>query len=421
MSRRDWRQAQDAEIAATARAVAKHGSITRAAEALGIPRTTAQYRMEIARRKESMKDSKRKDPGASPAASSLNREQAKEINRLRQALAFTKDELAAFTALHVQRKEPVLTWRTPAGKSKQDPLTPILFTSDFHVGEVIRSEDLDGVNEYNQDIFCQRYQTMIDKTISVAKHNTGAAEFPGLFYIRGGDAISGSIHEELAESNDLSEIPACRLLHRTERAGIRRLAEAFGNVRVISIPGNHGRNTHKPRHKGYVMKSYESLLGWWLADSFDGDGKVTFWQPPSGDACFEVSGWRFLAAHGDRMGSRGGMGFVGPAATIARGHQKLYSDYSATGLHVDCILTGHLHTSLKLERGYANGSLAGFSEFARDLRANPAPAQQWLLFVHREHLISHAFELKLSPWPRRMMDGGGPFPERLLRAASLTE
>jgi hypothetical protein len=298
--------------------------------------------------------------------------------------------------------EPV-QWMPAPHIRRETVLTPILFTSDFQTGEVIRPEEIDGMNEYNADIFVERYQTMIDKTIELAENNTGATDFPGAIYLRGGDAISGEIHEELAETNDLSSVPAVKLLQRQEREGIRRLRDKIGRVRVISIPGNHGRTTRKPRAKGYTERSYETLLAWWLADGFADDPNVTFWTPASGDALFDCMGWSFLLSHGDRTGSRGGMGFVGPAATIARGHQKLYNNFTMTGRKVDCILTGHLHTSLKLERGYANGSLAGYSEYARDLRASPAPAMQWLLFSHPDHMVSHAFELKLSEKPMRSL------------------
>jgi hypothetical protein len=281
-------------------------------------------------------------------------------------------------------------------------LTPLLFTSDYQCGEVIRAEEVDGINEYNQDIFCERYQLMIDKTISLAAQNTGATEFPGLVYLRGGDAISGEIHDELAETNDLSAIPAGRLVFQQEREGIKRLLDKFGKVRVISLPGNHGRTTFKSYSKGYAIRNFETMISWWLADSFSDNPNVTFWTPMSADAVFQVEGWYGCLSHGDRMGSRGGMGFVGPAATIARGHQKLFQNWTATGQKIDFIMTGHLHTSLKLERGYANGSLAGYGEYARDLRALPAAASQWLLFMHREQMVSHAFELALSKRPRRM-------------------
>lgn len=331
------------------------------------------------------------------------------INQLRAQLKKAETELIAqqdwrrkVEAMSSASVEPA-RWISRPALAKGHSLVPMLFSSDFQCGEVIRAEELEGINEYNQHIFVERYQAMIDKTIDLATHNTGATEFPYAVYLRGGDAISGEIHEELAQTNDLSSVPALRLLKQQEAEGIRRLKARFGKVRVISIPGNHGRTTFKSHAKGYAERSFETALAWWLADTFDGDPNVTFWAPPSGDALFNVSGWSFLLSHGDRTGSKGGQGFVGPAATISRGHQKLYNNWTMTGRDVHAVLTGHLHTSLKLERGYSNGSLAGYSEYARDFRAMPDSAKQWLFFVHQEVMISHAFELILSPKPKRTM------------------
>lgn len=324
----------------------------------------------------------------------------RRVKDLEGSLIAESDWRAKMDRLSMATVEPPL-WLPKPHINRGVSLTPILFTSDFQVGEVIRADELDGINEYNQDIFVTRYQAMIDKTIDLAEHSTGGTDFPGAIYLRGGDAISGEIHEELAETNDLSAVPAVKLLQRQEREGIRRLRDKFGRVRVISIPGNHGRTTKKSHSKGYTERSYETLLAWWLADGFGDDPNVTFWTPKSGDALFDCMGWWFLLSHGDRMGSRGGQGFIGPAATIARGHRKLYDNHTMTGRRVDCIFTGHMHTSLKLERGYANGALAGYSEYARDFRATPDAAKQWLLFSHQEHMVSHHFELQLSPQPRR--------------------
>ncbi len=348
-------------------------------------------------------------PEAPPVDPLEERKGRAELVRLRQRLKDAETSLIAEREWRAQMEtmsgtalEPVSWMPTPA-IARGNSLVPMLFTSDFQVGEVIRPEELDGINAYNQDIFVERYQRMIDKTIELAEHNTGATDFPYAVYLRGGDAISGEIHEELAETNDLSSVPALRLLQRQEREGIRRLRDRFGRVRVISIPGNHGRTTRKSHAKGYAERSFETALSWWLADSFEGDPAVTFWAPQSGDALFDVAGWNFLLSHGDRTGSRGGQGFIGPAATIARGHQKLMSNYALTHRSVDCILTGHLHSSLKLAHGFANGSLAGYSEYARDFRAIPDAAKQWLFFVHRDVMISHAFELILSRMPKRTM------------------
>ena len=105
-------------------------------------------------------------------------------------------------------------------------------------------------------------------------------------------------------------------------------------------------------------------------------------MPASVDALFSVYGWRVLATHGDRIGSRGGQGFIGPAATAARGMKRISMDYAARGVHLDLILMGHFHTPLQLEEGFVNGCLPGPSEYSRDGRFRPSPARQLWLTLH---------------------------------------
>jgi hypothetical protein len=294
----------------------------------------------------------------------------------------------------------------------QTILEPIIFGSDFQVGEVVRLAEMDGMNEYNMDIFSERYYKLVERSIDFAKDHAGRHNiYPRAIYARGGDAINNRIHEELAETNDLSAVPAIQWLVRHEREGIKRWVDYFGRLHVVSIPGNHGRTTMKPRSNGYVSTNFETLLSLWLQAEFRDDPRITWQTPHSGDAYFTVQGWRFLLAHGDRMGSKGGTGFIGSAATIARGHQKLFQNWAATGRPLDYIMTGHLHTSVKLPFGrgsYGNGSLVGYNPFARDHQMTPDAAKQWELFVHAKRGVSFGVELQLSTHPLRMEEPPNP-------------
>lgn len=400
-------------------AMGHYGSTTNAARALGISPQTLEGRLRSAALYYRLRPKKRETgaekevlpaeaeaPAAPPDPLEVRREAMAStalrarVKGLQSDLIAAQDTIAAMNALHEARVEPA-RWLTAPHVAGELALTPMLFTSDYQCGEVVNADEIDGINQYNQHIFAERYQLMIDKTIMLAEQNTGATVFPEFVYLRGGDAISGSIHDELAETNDLAAVPACRAVFEQEREGIRRLRDKFGRVRVISLPGNHGRTTFKPRAKSHAELNFETLLSWWLATAFEGDDRVRFWTPKSTDALFDVAGYNVLLSHGDKMGARGGTGFIGPAANIAKGHFKLYQNWTKTGARVDLVLTGHLHTSLKLELGYGNGSLCGYGEYARDLRCTPAAAAQWLFFMHRETMVSHAFELQLSDRPRR--------------------
>lgn len=276
---------------------------------------------------------------------------------------------------------------------------PILFTSDFQWGENVNLQEMEGMNSFNIDIARKRYQRLIEGAVDLTlNHHTGPKP-PEFIYLRGGDAISGDIHDELRKTNDLSSIPAARDLAEHEARGIDLIAKELGcKIRVISIPGNHGRNTTKPESKRYVETNYEDIIAWFLEMHFraKGDDRVTFYAPRSGDALFKVFDWQFLLAHGDRIGSRGGMGFIGPAATIARGMKKTYDYYATMGVIIDCMLVGHYHTSLELEYGFANGTLVGPSEYSRDLRAKPKPPTQWLLNVHPRRGITSQWKIHVG-------------------------
>ena len=352
---------------------------------------------------------------AGPAPLSRDEMQARKMRALEEDVkalrkSLTRETERADTAEKIREgvfalkdyDPPSPKWRVATNaKVTATELLPVAFTSDFQTGEVIKPEEVDGINEYNADIFAQRYALMIERIIDLSDNHVGKAVFPGIYYLRGGDAISGQIHEELRETNDLAAVPAVKWLFQHERDGIRKLREKFGRVHVISIPGNHGRITVKPTAKSYVTSNFETVLAWWLESNFDDDPNVTFSTPPSGDGYFQAMGWNVLMSHGDRMGSRGGMGFIGPAATIMRGHRKLYDNFTRTGKPVDVILTGHLHSSLKLSLGFANGALCGYSEYARDLRADVDCAKQWLLYFHEKRGVTAHYEMQLSALPRR--------------------
>lgn len=296
-----------------------------------------------------------------------------------------------------KREVPRPRWFTETSGGLGASETPILLTSDFQWGEKIISEEVGGINEFNADIARVRYRRLIAKATDIAQNHIARPNYPGLIYLRGGDAISGDIHDELRETNDLQSIPATMDLLGEEAEGVAKCADAFGRVHVVSVPGNHGRTTRKPHAKSYVNLNYEVLLSWFLEREFKNDDRVTFEAPMSGDALFKVYDWKFLLTHGDRIGSRGGQGFIGPVATVARGAQKLRMQYATMGHKLDLIMMGHFHTPLWMPGCVVNGCLPGFSEYAfGPLRVTPTPPSQWLFFVHPKYGVTSRWEIFLE-------------------------
>lgn len=367
-----------------------------AANQLGITYNALRMRLRRAR------DKYGADLGSLETSSARKRKQKKqsrlnpfEDRRLRDALARANKEKA--DALREANRladlrgsvfglvdpMPVPATFSTITSSGDEAETIVVMLSDWHWGESVSLEAMDGLNSYSLAIARARAARIFRAILSLATKHWAGLPPQRLILILGGDMISGEIHDELAKHNEALSLPAVKDCAGHIMAGLNLLLEGLAClIDVISLPGNHGRSTRKPESKGLAETSYDTLLADVLELHFKGNDRLRFYKPPSGDALFDVSGWQFFATHGDRVGSRGGAGFVGPAATAARGFKRVVSDLAQRGALVDVILIGHFHTALQLEEGYVNGSLVGPSEYSRDGRFRPQQAQQLFLSVH---------------------------------------
>lgn len=390
-------------------AVERHGgSVHLAALELGIPRSTLEKRYQRALQL-----------GLKPAAQ--NPEEALRAGRAYQSLMdrntrLRNQLLEAYRALNEREElrqalfqltsDPVKVpnWGLPEARPSKEAEMPILFVSDWQWGEVISAERLGGFNAFNPQVAEERVRLLVAKTIELAFQHRGVKRYPGIYYFRGGDMVSGEIHDELRETNAQQAGSAARHLVSVEAWAIRELRKAFRRVHVKTVPGNHGRTTAKPRSKEEVADNFDGLSHFWLESLFAGDPNVTFDAPASGDALVPVYGYTFCLTHGDKVGSRGGQGFLGAVATIVRGMEKTFRYYAKLRVIVDYILMGHHHVGMKLEWGFSNGSLPGYSEFAKIWRLTPMAPEQWLLFVHPEYGVNDAKNIMLGPHPKISME-----------------
>jgi len=308
----------------------------------------------------------------------------KQLTDALKKIADLEDIRSSVFGLQPDRLQ-IPNWQTTLQKGKSRPEIATLFTSDFQCGEVIREEELEYPNNYDPAIFAERYRRLITTTVKLLQREDPGMSYPGFIYLRGGDAISGNIHADLAETQSLTSVEQTQLVAEEEIRGLEELLKAVPKVTVYSVPGNHDRTTPKPRSKRYVALSYDQLAIWTIEKYFSakGERRISFITPPSGDAYYQIFATSYMLTHGDRLGSRGGQGFVGPAATIARGIQKVRQQFARMGKPVHYVLTGHFHVAMDLPNGIANGCLAGFSEYAKsELRVEPEPPTQTMFWTH---------------------------------------
>lgn len=277
------------------------------------------------------------------------------------------------------------TFKTYANRKREH--IPELFTSDFQAGEVIRATETEAGYGYSPTLFIKRYRRMIDTANYLAHHHGGSGwTYPGIFYLRGGDTIDGSIHPDDAGEQTMTPLECVEMVAEEESGGIEKLAEAFGKVQVVTpgSAGNHDRTNKKPVSKKAFAHSYDRLIHKMLVNHFRRDARVSFLTSESFDVRYRIYEQNVLLTHGDRMGGGGGNGFIGPVNTILKGWQKVIQEQARLGHVIHQIRTGHYHTPFWTFRGWANGCLPGYSEFAKSNRMDPTPPTQLFGFHHHK-------------------------------------
>lgn len=281
---------------------------------------------------------------------------------------------------------------------------PLLVLSDWHWGETVDKEQSGGANEFNRKIAKQRVKILRDSTIDLCLHHMTNPKYPGIVVCLAGDMITGNIHDELKETNDGPVTLSVLEVEEQLIGFIEDMADKFGKVFVPCVPGNHGRNTIKPRMKNRVFDSYEWLIYCRLERHFRNDPRVVIHVPNEVDAHFSVMGHDFMLTHGDTMGVKGGDGIIGAIGPIARGAFKIGRSEAVCGRDFDTLIIGHYHIRIPVGDAcpvLANGCLIGYNEYARlGLRVPPVRPSQSLAFVHPTRGIT-------AQWPIYLDDKKG--------------
>lgn len=369
------------------------GNKEAAAEKLGIPASTLRRHIKIAERDGVTEQSVAPTPDAKIPVEDQLRDKVRELeSQLKLQRENTIDDE------YVKRKIIQLAadtesvshpdWMVNVQRGVGLPGVPTTLWSDWHWGEVVHPSQINGVNEFNLDIAHRRLRTLVSRTIDLLMNYApgGNATYPGIVVALGGDMMSGDIHEELSESNELPVMPCLLDLYGELISAIRAVADVFGHVFVPCVTGNHGRNTKKPRAKGRNHTNFDWLLYQFLAKAFEGDARVQFYIPDGPDAFFSVAGRKYLMTHGDQF--RGGDGIIGALGPIIRGNQRKLARNTAIERAYDTMLLGHWHQYLPLQRIIVNGSLKGYDEYANQNNFGFELPTQALWLTHPEHGIT---------------------------------
>lgn len=311
-----------------------------------------------------------------------------QITELNSALRKVRNEDVKFERVIdtletlVPSMEPRYTPRAnPAVKSgNRKPHTLLLMWSDQHAGEMVSLEETGGLNEYDWSIMMHRHDLLREKLISWAEIFGPVEE---LVIAAIGDGVSGDIHDELKQTNEMPLAEAIVQWGLDGGKWIESLVPYFKKIRVVCVRGNHSRFSQKPQaKKGYASGDWQaSQIQAQVLKQYD---SVEFIIPRANRAKLEIYGRKLMLIHGDAVPSSTMVG-------VPWGGMIRYSEKLARSHDFDHLLLGHFHEPHAIgKRIFVNGSTKGVDEYILDRHGTGSPPAQVLLPFHPDHGVCGA-------------------------------
>lgn len=369
-------------------AVDEYGSITEAANVLGVPRRTLSGRYN-----------KALDMGYKPGQPVLTPEQRIAVDSIAKNAIQDKRELQRkYNALlkkveqQDQAFEQFKLFNDRIAKTENKPIkivqnyktssesTAFILFSDLHYEETVDPRSIDGLNEYNTNIAQSRSEKVFQNAMKLVEMCRGRSSINKAVLWLGGDFINGFIHEEFMETNSMSPVESSIEIYHLLISAIDFLLEhgQFKQLVVVANVGNHGRTTKERRVSTNVENSFEWLIYNFLASHYADNDSVQFKLSRSYFNYLDVYGYRLRFHHGENVRYYGGVnGVVVPLnKCIAAWNQSRQADID---------ILGHYHQRCSGKNFVMNGSVIGYNAYALSIKAPYEPPQQSFFLMHPKH------------------------------------
>jgi hypothetical protein len=249
-------------------------------------------------------------------------------------------------------------------KGKLSEAVAFMALSDVHIEELVLPEKVNHLNEYNLHIAEERLKHFFEGGLKLANICRSGYKIDTLILALLGDIISGYIHEELIESNQLSPTKASLFAFDIIVSGIDYLLTEgkFSKIIVPCCDGNHGRTSQSYKFSTRTDNSFEWLLYSFLAKRYATDERVEIILTESYHLYLDVYGFPLRLHHGDAVRYSGGIGGISVPLN------KAISEWNkAIKVYLDII--GHWHQYFDGNNVIVNGSVIGHNPFAIAIKA----------------------------------------------------
>ena len=270
----------------------------------------------------------------------------------------------------------------------------VLDNSDFHIGEVVKGDEVGWINSYDFSTYAKRLEHMFGAIHSIKSKLTGY-ELKKL-YINGlGDMVSGIIHQDLIENADDSVYEWVFNGALMYSQFLADLLTIYDEIEFTGVVGNHGRMQKDIRFKKRYV-NWDYFFYQIVALIMMNNPRIKFDLPKSFWVVKEMGGRRQLLLHGDNIKSWMGIPWYG----IQKAVYRLTELLAATSVFFDDVHLAHFHNlgSIQRVKGkmFINGSLIGGNDYAiGSLFLSSEPQQLFFGINPKKKRLSWRFDLDL--------------------------
>lgn len=267
----------------------------------------------------------------------------------------------------------------------------VLVWSDMHTG-MINHHPLSNVVTYNEEIQEQEVIALLKGIKRFYQLYKSSYNIETFYIFDAGDNITNDRIFE-GQKTEITCGVGQQILKCFEIQSrvIQELLKLYPKVKMIKVPGNHGRTTSKPINED-ATNSFEFLLGKMLQERFKNNKRVEIVVPERYRYTLTIRGHKYLLFHGNNIRGATLNSIERAAKDLATlAYEEFY----------DVMVIGHFHTSLKLRITpetilLVNGCWTEMDDYAYTKLRKFSSATQYLFNVSKKSALHNLQEIYLK-------------------------
>lgn len=325
---------------------------------------------------------------------------ADQVRQCKQAYKAAQRENSVFEAL-VDEMNKVVTPFSPLPRAKvvkptkkriQEVLVANL--SDEHADSIILPHQVGGLERFDFRIACRRAEEYVDTLLKFTKQTLTNYDFTELVIFANGDHVSGEIHKATDHSAHRNSFKNAFAVGQLHALMLRDLSQHFDNIKILYLPGNHGRRGPRKDYHG-AHDNWDYLVAQTTRMLCANDKSIQFLIPDSYSACVDIAGYGFYVTHGDDVKSWNSIPWYG----IERKTRRLTALSKVQKRDVDYYIFAHFHSPATQDtvggEVIINGSWTATSPYAYESLSVCNEPSQWIFGVHKDRGISWRLKMLL--------------------------